>query len=67
MACDSERSGPSDYSELSCRACRHGEALGFDFSMAFQPIVDAAKQQVLGYEALCRGVNGEGAAHILVR
>ena len=33
--------------------------------MAFQPIVDMRTRQVFGYEALVRGVCGEGAASIL--
>ncbi len=35
--------------------------------MAFQPIIDAAKGAVWGYEALVRGVAGEGAAAVLSR
>jgi EAL domain-containing protein (putative c-di-GMP-specific phosphodiesterase class I) len=33
--------------------------------MAFQPIVDVAKNTVFAYEALVRGINGEGARSIL--
>jgi EAL domain-containing protein (putative c-di-GMP-specific phosphodiesterase class I) len=39
--------------------------LPFEFKMAFQPIVDLAAQQVWGYEALVRGLNGESALSIL--
>jgi EAL domain-containing protein (putative c-di-GMP-specific phosphodiesterase class I) len=35
------------------------------FTMAFQPIVDAGSRDVFAYEALVRGVDGEGAAEIL--
>jgi EAL domain-containing protein (putative c-di-GMP-specific phosphodiesterase class I) len=52
---------------MKCAACRDGAPLGFDFDMAFQPIVDAAANAVWGYEALVRGVNGEGAASVLAR
>ncbi|WP_370322600.1 EAL domain-containing protein [Oricola sp.] len=52
---------------VSCEGCRSGEPLGFDFTMAFQPIVDAAGNSVWGYEALIRGTGGEGAAEILAR
>jgi EAL domain-containing protein (putative c-di-GMP-specific phosphodiesterase class I) len=48
-----------------CLACQDDEPLGFDFDMAFQPIVDAARQRVWGYEALVRGLNGESAFSIL--
>jgi EAL domain-containing protein (putative c-di-GMP-specific phosphodiesterase class I) len=48
-----------------CLGCQDGEPLGFDFDMAFQPIVDAARQRVWGYEALVRGLNGEAAFSIL--
>jgi EAL domain-containing protein (putative c-di-GMP-specific phosphodiesterase class I) len=50
---------------LGCQGCRDGEALPFDFTMAFHPIVDVAHHSVWGYEALVRGVAGEGAGHIL--
>ena len=50
---------------LACRACRDGTELGFAFTMAFQPIVDVARGQVWGYEALVRGPHGEGAGSIL--
>jgi EAL domain-containing protein (putative c-di-GMP-specific phosphodiesterase class I) len=50
-----------------CEACTSGNSLSFDFTMAFQPIVDAAQGRVWGYEALVRGVSGEGASTILAR
>jgi len=56
---------PSLPPKLSCRECRDGAGLGFDFSMAFQPIVDIEQQTVYAYEALVRGPNGEGALHVL--
>ncbi len=49
----------------SCIGCRTGVPLDFDFSMAFQPIYDAVNHQVWGYEALIRGLAGEGAQTIL--
>ena len=49
----------------SCRHCRDGDPLPFDFTMAFQPIVDAGTRQVFAYEALVRGVDGSGAQTIL--
>ena len=35
--------------------------------MAFQPIVDVSKRSVWGYEALVRGMSGEGAGTVLAR
>lgn len=55
----------SNYPKLSCKECLNGEGLPFSFSMAFQPIVDAEKQEIYSYEALVRGINGEGAFTIL--
>lgn len=39
--------------------------LDFDFTMAFQPIVDITKKKIFGHEALARGLGGEGAASVL--
>jgi len=54
-------------SQKSCEACVDGNALPFDFTMAFQPIIDMTAQKAWGYEALVRGPNGEGAETILAR
>ncbi|WP_425419663.1 EAL domain-containing protein [Oricola indica] len=51
----------------TCEGCRSGEPLGFDFTMAFQPIVETSESIVWGYEALIRGTAGEGAGEILSR
>ena len=48
-----------------CGACHSGLGLGFELTMAFQPIVNAATETVVAYEALVRGVNGATAAQIL--
>ncbi|NPD65401.1 GGDEF domain-containing protein [Lichenicola cladoniae] len=37
----------------------------FQFSMAFQPIVDLADNHIYAYEALVRGPEGERASHVL--
>ncbi|MGI2034255.1 EAL domain-containing protein [Rhizobium panacihumi] len=50
-----------------CEGCRQGEAFKLPFSMAFQPIVDIRKGHVFAFEALVRGVNGEGAASVLTK
>lgn len=49
----------------SCAGCRNGEEIGFEFSMAFQPIMDLVTQQPFAYEALVRGLQGESAASVL--
>ncbi len=53
--------------KIACEACRSGAALGFDFTMAFQPIVDVETRTVFAYEALVRGTDGAGAFSILER
>lgn len=49
----------------SCQACRDDIPLNFDFSMAFQPVVNVQTRQVFAYEALVRGVDEAGAASVL--
>jgi EAL domain-containing protein (putative c-di-GMP-specific phosphodiesterase class I) len=41
--------------------------MGFAFSFAFQPIVDARRREVISYEALVRGPHGESAASVLAQ
>lgn len=48
-----------------CAGCRNGAALDFEFSMAFQPIVDIVAGIPFAYEALVRGPSGEGAERVL--
>ncbi|MBM6551179.1 EAL domain-containing protein [Marinomonas ostreistagni] len=55
---------PIDFQELACRECAQACDLGFDFSMAFQPIVDVSTKTVFAKEALVRGTNGEGAGEV---
>lgn len=54
-----------NFIELSCAQCANGAGLSFDFSFAFQPIVDVIERGVWSYEALVRGVNGESAFSVL--
>ncbi len=51
----------------TCEGCRNGEGFELDFTMAFQPIVDVVEGRIWGYEALVRGVNGEGAGAVLAQ
>jgi len=39
----------------------------FEFSFAFQPIVDAATREVISFEALVRGPRGEPSADVFAR
>lgn len=47
----------------SCKRCE-GE-LPFEFTMAFQPIVDLSLAKIVTYEALVRGVQGESAWSVI--
>ncbi len=49
----------------ACEACRDGKPLPFEFSMAFQPIVNVETGHVWAYEALVRGPGGESAWSVL--
>lgn len=57
----------SQFTSSGCRQCANNPGLDFDFTMAFQPIVDIAKQKVFGYEALVRGPNDEAAYSVISR
>lgn len=48
----------------ACQQCKGNKSLGFEISMAFQPIVDLHHYEYYAYEALVRGPNGEGAGTI---
>ncbi len=58
---------PEYFKNFGCERCDGGYGLGFDFTMAFQPIVDFNQRAVFGYEALVRGSNNESAAFVLSR
>ncbi len=55
------------YVELGCDQCLDGAGLDFDFSFAFQPIVDSRTRSTFSYEALVRGPAGEPAGSVLGR
>lgn len=57
----------SQYKELNCAQCRAGAGLDFDFSFAFQPVVNARQRCVIAYEALVRGAQGEPAHTVLAK
>lgn len=56
-----------DFRDLTCRECAGGAGLGFDFSMAFQPIVNVTTSTVYAYEALVRGPGGAPAAEVFAQ
>ena len=64
---DDNKPSEDDFPALTCRQCERAEALGFDFTMAFQPIVDLEAGDIYAYEALVRGLEGEGAGTILAK
>lgn len=55
----------SPFRPVGCAECRGAEALGFAFTMAFQPIVDLTTRTLFAYEALVRGPAQESAASVL--
>jgi EAL domain-containing protein (putative c-di-GMP-specific phosphodiesterase class I) len=60
------RMEPKDTRE-GCGLCRDAAPLDFDFSYAFQPIVDVSKRRIFAHEALVRGPAGEPAPTVLSR
>lgn len=50
---------------IGCQGCRTQPEDSFDFTMAFQPILDTSRGEIYAHEALVRGVNGESAGEIL--
>lgn len=58
---------PQPFRALGCNECRDRETLGFDFTMAFQLILDVQAQRPFAYEALVRGIDGESAQQVLGR
>jgi len=56
---------PKDYKPIGCSECTKGADLGFDFTMALQPIVNTTSREVFAQEALVRGLQNEPAGDIL--
>lgn len=52
---------------MSCVACKDGVGFDLPVTMAFQPIVDVDRQTVFAYEALVRGLGGQGAGAVLAQ
>ena len=55
------------FKNIGCAECTTGAGLGFDFTMAFQPIVNTTTKEIFAQEALVRGLNEEPADDILGR
>jgi len=53
-----------NYRALGCAECAKGVDLGFDFTMAFQPIVNLTSGEIFAHEALARGLNNEPAGAV---
>ena len=51
--------------KVSCSNCADSSELDFDFTMAFQPIINCQSNTIYGYEALVRGLNNESAYSII--
>lgn len=58
-------SSPIKTPKIGCGACSDETALDFDFTMAFQPIIDLQNKKIFAQEALARGLNGESAWAII--
>ncbi|MCF5857002.1 EAL domain-containing protein [Aeromonas veronii] len=58
---------PAAPSPAICQLCQEKADLDFDFTMAFQPIVDCSLRTIFGYEALVRGINNEPAQSVIAR
>gem|GEM_PF-3150316 len=55
---------PPDFRKLGCGECIRGADLDFEFSMAFQPIINTSTRKIFAHEALVRGPNGESAGSV---
>ncbi len=53
-----------NFQQRGCRECLNGAGLGFDFTMAFQPIVDIKNRRVFAQEALARGIGDLPAGEV---
>ena len=54
----------SDLHLVGCKDCSQDVELGFDFTMAFQPIVNINTGQIFAHEALVRGLNNESSGQV---
>lgn len=59
-----QMSRPINYRNIACSECLHGAGLDFDFTMAFQPIVDVSSQTIFAHESLVRGLGDRPAGTV---
>ncbi len=57
----------AEVATFACAGCLNEKGLDFDFTMAFQPIVDIEKKEIFAHEALVRGLENQSAASILAQ
>lgn len=50
---------------IGCNSCSDKIELDFDFTMAFQPIIDLQNKNIFAQEALVRGLNNESAFEVI--
>jgi len=55
----------TDFTPLGCTQCANACDLEFDFTMAFQPIINTKNKTIYAQEALVRGLNQESAYQVL--
>jgi EAL domain-containing protein (putative c-di-GMP-specific phosphodiesterase class I) len=56
---------PIIYDRFTCNKCVDKSSLDFDFTMAFQPIINCKTSSIFGYEALVRGLHNESAFSVI--
>ena len=56
-----------DQAEVVTRIKSYHEMVGDDINFAFQTIIDAKEQEVVGFEALVRGIQRESASTVISR
>lgn len=56
---------PISLAAPGCGQCAHDNRLDFEFTFAYQPIVNTSTRTIYAHEALVRGINGESAFSIL--
>ncbi len=54
----------SGHPSVNCSECTDRTGLDFDFTMAFQPIVNTTTRELFAQEALVRGLNNESALSV---
>lgn len=68
MTDEQDRKGAGEREDMpGCGRCKDRTPLDFEFTFAFQPIVECRSRQVFAHEALVRGPAGESAASVLAR